>query len=272
MAGLRSDALVEAFARVPRERFLGSGPWQILSATYPATYRLTEDADPSHLYDDVLVAIDASRFLNNGQPSGLAAWFDALDPRPGETVVHVGCGTGYYTAILADIVGSAGRVIAIEIDSELAGRAQANLADLGQVDVVEGDGAHLNLGQVDAIVVNGGATHPQTHWIESLRPGGRLLLPITAADSANGIGRGAMFLVTRSDANCAVRFVSGVVIFPCLSARDPLLNRELSRKDIGDWRAVRSLRREPHEHADSCWLQTPAGCLSTLTPGAPARA
>ena len=50
------------------------------------------DADPRHLYRNALFAIDESRLLNNGEPAGLARWFDALDLRAGERVVHVGCG------------------------------------------------------------------------------------------------------------------------------------------------------------------------------------
>lgn len=74
-SAVRSAALVRAFATVPRERFLGPGPWQIFG-TGPFDYRLTADDDPRHLYHDVLVAIDASRMLNNGQPSAHAAWMD----------------------------------------------------------------------------------------------------------------------------------------------------------------------------------------------------
>jgi protein-L-isoaspartate(D-aspartate) O-methyltransferase len=269
VAHLRSDAVVEAFARVPRERFLGPGPWQI--ATWVAghlEYRTTEDRDPEHLYHDVLVAIDASRLLNNGQPSGLATWFDALGPRSGEWVVHVGCGTGYYTAVLAEIVGPTGRVVAIEIDPELARRARENLTYLPQVQVFEADGGELDPGSADAIFVNAGATHPRLIWTDSLRSGGRLLLPITIAHDTSGIGTGGMFLITRHGDRFAAELVSPVGIFPCLGSRDSQLNQELARRQglaALEWRAVRSLRREPHRPDDTCWLHTPEGCLSTLS-------
>jgi protein-L-isoaspartate(D-aspartate) O-methyltransferase len=182
VAHLESVALVEAFARVPREHFLGPGPWQIAAWMPPGRveYRSTVDANPSQLYRDVLVAIDLGRLLNNGQPSGLAQWIGALGLKTGETAVHVGCGTGYYSAIMAEVVGSAGRVIAVDIDSALAKRARTNLAYLPQVNVLDGDGGPLNTGPVDAIFVNAGATHPHRRWLDALGPGGRLLLPITA--------------------------------------------------------------------------------------------
>jgi hypothetical protein len=88
VANLQSEVLVQAFAKVPREYFLGPGPWQIVVPSEPGSfsYRTTDDADPRHLYHNVLVAIDAERRLNNGQPSGLALWFDALDLQKGDRV------------------------------------------------------------------------------------------------------------------------------------------------------------------------------------------
>ena len=74
-----------------------------------------------------------SRGINNGQPSLWAYLFDHLDLLPGEQVLHLGCGTGYYTAIIAELVGSAGRVTAVEIDATLARKARAALADGPQV-------------------------------------------------------------------------------------------------------------------------------------------
>jgi protein-L-isoaspartate(D-aspartate) O-methyltransferase len=90
IARLRSERLVEALARVPREHFLG--PWQVVAQISPGhiEYQTTEDSDPKQLYRNVLVAIDAKRSLNNGQPSGLAQWIDCLDPREGEQVVARG--------------------------------------------------------------------------------------------------------------------------------------------------------------------------------------
>ena len=83
---------------------------------------------PARLYEDVLVAIDVERGINNGQPSLHAQSIDALGLKEGETVVQIGAGAGYYTAILAELVGPTGRVIAYEIAPDIAARAAANLA------------------------------------------------------------------------------------------------------------------------------------------------
>jgi protein-L-isoaspartate O-methyltransferase len=61
---LTSPAVIRAFSRVPRERFLGPGPWRIYQG-YTRQYWTTPDADPQHVYHDVLVAIDETRLLNN---------------------------------------------------------------------------------------------------------------------------------------------------------------------------------------------------------------
>ncbi|WP_247532329.1 hypothetical protein [Bradyrhizobium sp. 162] len=84
------------------------------------------DNDPRWLYHDVLVAIDASRNLNNGMPSFWARNFEHLNIARGERVLQFGAGTGYYSAVLGEIVGSTGRVTAVETDPELASQSRAN--------------------------------------------------------------------------------------------------------------------------------------------------
>lgn len=267
VSNLRSPALVRAFAKVPREHFLGPGPWEILAPAEPGrvAYRTTEDADPRHLYHNVLVAIDAGRRLNNGQPAALALWIDSLDLQEGERVVHVGCGVGYYTAILAELVGPAGYVTAIDIDPDLAARARRNLSHLTHVEVLEGDGGAHDPGLTDAIFVNAGATHPRPVWLDSLRAGGRLLVPITVAIDAIGHGRGGMLKVTRQSRGLSAGFISEVTIFPCIGARDSELNEQLTEAfRRRAWHAVESLRRDPHEPTETCWLHARDFCLSTV--------
>jgi protein-L-isoaspartate(D-aspartate) O-methyltransferase len=267
VSNLHSPLLVRAFASVPREHFLGPGPWEILAPAEPRriAYRTTEDADPKHLYHNVLVAIDTSRHLHNGQPSALAQWIDSLDLQEGERIVHIGCGVGYYTAILAEVVGSAGHVMAIELDPDLAACARKNLRHLAHVEVVEGDGGTYDVGPADTIFVNAGATHPRQLWLDSLRAGGRLLVPLTVAINTLGHGGGGMLKVTRHPRGFSARFISEVRIFPCIGARDAEMNEKL-REALrgGAWQAVESLRRDPHEPTGTCWLHGRAFCLSTL--------
>ncbi len=67
------------FCDVPRERFVGPGPWRIRSPMHMDGYWSTEDADPRHVYHDVLIALDEARGINNGQPGLWARLFDHLD-------------------------------------------------------------------------------------------------------------------------------------------------------------------------------------------------
>ena len=260
-AQLRSDAVVRAFAQVPREHYLGPGPWKVLDLEY----HTTADADPRHLYHNVLVEIDAARQANNGQPSFLAFLIDALELQEGEHVVHVGCGTGYYTAILAEVVGPTGRVTAIEIDRELAARARSNLADLSQVEVIHADGGEYDASPVNAILVNAGATHPRPLWLDRLRPGGRLILPLTVTTLPGSTGQ--ILKVTRIEQGYAARFISRTAIFPCIGTRNLDADRRLWEAFAqGGWESVRSLRRNRHAPASTCWLHSDDFCLSTIEP------
>src|SRR5258707_5171659 len=140
-AHVRSPTVIEAFATVPREHFVGPGPWRVLSRLGGPDYWTIDDSDPRRLCHDVLVAIDETRRLNNGQPSLWATLFDQLAVATGDRVVHVGAGLGYYSAILAEIVGPRGDVTAIEVDAGLAERARANLArSWPQANVIATDG------------------------------------------------------------------------------------------------------------------------------------
>ena len=144
--------------------------------------------------------------LNNGYPSFLAFLIEQLELKEGDHVVHVGCGPGYYTAVIAEVVGTTGQVTAMEIDSQLARRAESNLSYLAQVKIIEGDGGEENPGPCDAILVNAGATHPRSIWLDSLRTGGRLILPLTVTGEEGGT-EGAILKITREHrrVRCLVR-------------------------------------------------------------------
>jgi protein-L-isoaspartate(D-aspartate) O-methyltransferase len=264
VANLQSEALVRAFAKVPREHFLGPGPWQVRSPGFEG-YWTTKDADPKHLYHNVLVAIDPTRQLNNGHPSFLASLIDRLEVKPVDHVIHVGCGTGYYTAIMAEVVGRDGHVTAIEVDPQLAARARDNLSDFPNVEVIEGDGGEIDAGPADAILVNAGTTHPRPVWLDSLKLGARLLVPLTVTEKDSGSGWGGVLKVTRVDPGFAARFISEVGIFSCAGGRDSQLNQRLKKAfRRGDRECVQSLRRDKHDPTDMCWLHNEIFCLSKL--------
>jgi protein-L-isoaspartate(D-aspartate) O-methyltransferase len=231
---MRNPSVVEAFATVPREQLLaGPGPWRILSDARLDLPFTTPDASPHWLYHDVLVAIDPARSLNNGMPSFWAHNLDHLDIRPGERVLQVGAGTGYYTAILAELVGPQGQVIAIEHDAALAERARENVAPWRQVEVFSGDGRTHDAGVIDAVVVFAGSTHPAPLWLDRLAMGGRLLMPLTGEN-----GWGLMLRAIRRAGGFEARAIGRVGIFPCIGGRDPDAAKRLER-------ALGAARRSP---------------------------
>jgi protein-L-isoaspartate(D-aspartate) O-methyltransferase len=116
-AQVDNSRLEQAFAEVHREDFLGPGPWVI--PRWFDEYVPTPSADPVYLYIDSVVQVIAERHLNNGQPSGHAIWITRASIKAGEHVVHIGTGTGYYTAIMACLVGPSGKVTGIELDASL---------------------------------------------------------------------------------------------------------------------------------------------------------
>jgi len=269
-AGLNSTKVVAAFARVPREKFIGSPPWRVGLRVPAVGARQIEyhtfDSDPRVLYHDVVVALDEENEINNGQPSLWAKMFDQLDLRPGERILHLGCGSGYYTAIMAEIVGADGALAAIEIDEKFAGRARGALSGRSNVSVDIADGLNVEPDVYDAIVISAGSTHPLEVWLDGLKCGGRLLFPLTMEIVPSRSGTGAMLLVTRTaNGLYAARFVTPAAFIHFRGARDAQANEYLLdafRKRFRQMSDVRSLRRDSHGSDDSCWLHGHKFCLS----------
>jgi protein-L-isoaspartate(D-aspartate) O-methyltransferase len=265
-AHIMSRAVFDAFATVPREAFVGPGPWRIKSPMRIGEYWMTPDADPRHVYHDALIALDETRGINNGQPSLWAKLFDELNLCRGATVVHIGAGAGYYTAILAEIVGPAGRVTAIEIDPQLASRAHDNLAPWPQTTVRVADGLTVRWDQpADAIIVNAGVTHIAMNWLDALSAnGGRLLVPLTNSD-----GWGGFLLIERQAGETRLypaRHVSWTGIIHCVGGRDPAAEERINLAMAGSRMTnIRSLRRAPDKPDETCWLAGEGWWLSTAS-------
>jgi protein-L-isoaspartate(D-aspartate) O-methyltransferase len=174
--------------------------------------------------------------------------------------MQVGAGTGYYAAVLAEMVGAAGRVVAVEHDHELAARARANLLPWPQVEVVAGDGRAHDPGEVDAVVVFAGCTHPAALWLDCLAEGGRLIMPLTTEN-----GWGFLLRAIRRGSEIEAASIGRVGIYPCLGGRDEEAGKRLERALVGLRGGlaaeipVRALHRgEPDaEAADKVWYRGP---------------
>jgi protein-L-isoaspartate(D-aspartate) O-methyltransferase len=253
--------IIEAFEAVRREDFAGPGPWFISVPRHG--YIETPDSDVAYLYQDTLVAIDMARGINIGEPSLHALCLDALKVKLGETVLHIGAGTGYYSAILAQLVGPAGRVHAFEIEPDLAARAARNLAHLPWVTVEARSGLDAELPPADVIYVNAGLPQPARSWLAALRPGGRLSFPFQPSD-----GFGGMLQIERPSAGASwpARIVTPAGFIGCQGGQDEAASGRLAEAmERRGLRTIRSLRLDATPDA-TCWLAGQGWWLSTVKP------
>jgi protein-L-isoaspartate(D-aspartate) O-methyltransferase len=259
VAGSTDQRLISAFASVERERYAGEGPWPIWVGS---GYLATPSTDPAFLYQDFLVGLAPDRKINNGQPSLHAQCLAACAPAHGEFIVHIGAGTGYYTAILANLVGSTGKVVAYEIELDLMERARENLRHYLHVEVLGESAAGGPVPNADVIYVNAGVTDPSPSWLDALNIGGRLIFPLTPDH-----GFGGMVLVTRRNHTAyAAEIIMRAAFIPCIGARDSATSQSLADAfDAKPTGIVRSLHRDD-DPDDTVWCKGVGWWLSTAAP------
>lgn len=260
-AGSSDPRIEQAFAEVPRENFLGPGPWRIVvrpwSAGAGAGTVTTPGADPVYVYRNALVALDADKGINNGEPLLHMMWMAKAAPQPGETVCHVGAGTGYYSALLSLLAGPDGTVAAFEIEPALAAGAARNLAPYPNARVVHGDAVTMDLPPCDVVYVNAGVAAPPLSWLAALKPGGRLLFPWRPTDRV-----AFAVLVTRTGAGLACEAFMRSWFIPCAGAAEARGASLLPTPETAP--KIRSLwpraEREPDETAiaifDDVWFSS----------------
>lgn len=223
--GRETARVLDAFAAVPREDHSGPGPWLLRSARLDLPSRRTPDADPAWLYHNVLIALDEDQGINIGEPALWARFFQHFAAPLGARVLQVGTGTGYFTAILAELVGPGGHVMATEVEEDLADRAAEALQNRPNVSVRQGNGA-LDVtpddGPFDLIVAFAGVTHPAAAWHAALAPGGRMALPVTGSD-----WWGAMVLFSPTSDGIEGTTLGKCGFYPCAGARDARMERHL---------------------------------------------
>lgn len=167
-----------------------------------------------------------------------------------------------HTAVLAALVGTKGRVLAYEVNRELSRRARANLAHLAWVEVLSKSATSGPLPESDVIYVNAGVTHPMPSWLNALKLGGRLLLPLTP-----DTGVGCMLLAVRvTETAYAASIIWFARFIPCVGARDDDESAELVRAlQTRSTTEVRSLRIGSG-HDATAWCIFKDWWLSTAEP------
>ena len=161
------DALLDVIERVPRERFVPVD--QIAESTRD---------EAIHLDDSGAATVSAMH--------AYARSFSLLRIEAGMTVLDLGGGTGYGAAILAELVGEAGRVISVELDPALSARARALCP--ANVDCVCGDATdparwEVDPSTIDAVTVGFALPSIPASWSSALRPGTRLAVPVGEGDA-----------------------------------------------------------------------------------------
>ena len=159
--GIGDPRVLAAFARVPRRFFV-------------------PDEGQPYAEGDHPLEIGYGQTIS--QPYIVAAMTEALQLEGRESVLEVGTGSGYQTAILCELLPLASTVRTIEIVPELAGRAERTLRELGyeNVEFRVGDGSRgwPEAAPYDAIVVAAAPEEVPAPLLQQLAPGGRLVIPV----------------------------------------------------------------------------------------------
>jgi protein-L-isoaspartate(D-aspartate) O-methyltransferase len=190
--GVGDGRVLAAMARVPRHRFVA-----------PAEQALAYEDRP-------LPALEAQSI---SQPYIVAVMLERLELRAADRVLEVGTGSGYQTALLAEITG---HVYSIERHASLARAAQSILTELGYSNftIVVGDGT-LGLPQwspYDRIVVSAAAPAIPASLLDELGEGGRMIVPVGPASSQQ------LQLVEKRAGRSVVTVLEGCRFVPLIGA------------------------------------------------------
>jgi protein-L-isoaspartate(D-aspartate) O-methyltransferase len=160
--GISDSRVLDAMLRVPRHQFV-------------------PEAQRARAYEDHPLPIGDGQTIS--QPYVVALMLESLQLTATDKVLEVGTGSGYVTALLAEL---AAKVFSIERHSALADRARDALAALGyaNIEVFTGDGtlglpAHAPF---DAILVSAAAPAVPSALLTQLREGGRMIIPVGYSD------------------------------------------------------------------------------------------
>ena len=161
--GIADERVLDAMLRVPRHEFA------------PERYR-------DQAYEDHPLPIGESQTIS--QPYIVAIMLEALELAPSDRVLEVGTGSGYLTALLAELTA---QVISIERHAALAVAARELLARMGyaNVRVITGDGSRgfPEAAPYDAIIVSAAASELPDELVDQLTEGGRLIIPVGQEES-----------------------------------------------------------------------------------------
>ncbi|MDO5740788.1 MAG: protein-L-isoaspartate O-methyltransferase [Ornithinimicrobium sp.] len=132
---------------------------------------------------DVDAPLSIGYRATNSQPSTVAAMLTLLDPQPGETVLDVGAGSGWTTALLGHLVGPAGQVVGVDVVPQLVQRARSVLSRSGMIWAQVEVAPHGVLGwpagaPYRRVLVSAMATELPLTLVDQLADEGRMVIPV----------------------------------------------------------------------------------------------
>lgn len=164
---LKTDSIIQAFKKIHRKDFL---PDNIKS--------LAEENRP--------LSIGFNQI--NSQPLTVAFMLELLQPEPGDKILDIGCGSGWTTALLSQIVGDKGKVIGIEIIPQLADLATNNISKYNfnnkgvtQIICKNGMKGYEQEAPFDKILASASGKNIPKDWIKQLKIGGKVVAPINTS-------------------------------------------------------------------------------------------
>jgi protein-L-isoaspartate(D-aspartate) O-methyltransferase len=192
--GIKDPRVLEVLSEIPRHEFL-------------------EDAFKGRAYENNALPIGLSQTIS--QPYVVALMTEAImaEPKP-HKVLEVGTGSGYQTAVLAELFAAVFTVERLRLLSE---QARKRLAHLGYHNVVftyaDGMNGWPSHAPYDAIVVTAAADRVPPALLEQLKVGGRLVIPVGTP------GMQALKVITRTATGTTTRELGGVTFVPLLGGK-----------------------------------------------------
>lgn len=192
--GIRSEAVLDQIRNVPRHLFV-------------------DEALASRAYEDTALPIGLGQTIS--QPYVVARMTEALlEGFEGESVLEIGTGCGYQTAVLAPLVK---KIYTVERIPELLRKTRQRLRDLDiyNVQFRPGDGweGWRKYGPYDGIIVAAAASEVPEKLLQQLAPGGRLVIPIGPP------GRQDLTMVTKKNDHCEQVSLEPVSFVPLVKGK-----------------------------------------------------
>jgi protein-L-isoaspartate(D-aspartate) O-methyltransferase len=242
---IQTPAIERAFRSVPRHAFL---PQPFVLPMDPLLSELVETNDPTRVYVDNLVVLKREKSINCGTPSVVAMQIELLAPSEGMRVLHVGTGSGYYTAILAELVGERGTVVGVEYEPDLAEMSAAFLARAGYTNVTirQGDGAVgvPEAAPFDRILASAAAGDLAPAWVAQLGDDGRIVLPFGHISVLGpAIASGVILSIHKDGNRLSGRFHGPVVFVAMQGIVAPAGNQAVLADALQRWFALEDFLR-----------------------------